>query len=51
MAEQEFPVVTEEESEPRQSWHPPQLERADINFDTAGKPGSGNDGLSVTAPS
>ena len=48
MAEQEFPVVTEEESEPRQSWHPPQLELADINFDTATKPGSVHDAFGAT---
>ncbi len=40
MPESDFFVVTEEEPDPRPSWHPPKLEKAEVNHDTAYSPGS-----------
>jgi len=49
--ESDFFVVTEEEPDPRPSWHPPKLEKAEVNHDTANSGGSfvdgGADGASV----
>ncbi len=40
MPESDFFVVTEEEPDPRPSWHPPKHEKADVHHAPAYSPGS-----------
>ena len=44
MQDQKLLAVTEDVPQAKLPWHPPQLEKAEINHDTACTDGSGGDG-------